>query len=208
MTGDMLRADGDETDGDDSGGQKPADPLALAVRDRLDRPIVLVGLMGVGKSTIGRRLATRLGLPFVDADEEIERAAGLSIADIFDTMGEPAFRDGERRVIRRLMSGEPQVIATGGGAFVDAETRDLILADGIAVWLQADIDVLVERTGRRTTRPLLRQGDPRAILMALLEKREPFYAQAPVHVRTGRGPHDDGVNSVLAALASQLGVTA
>jgi shikimate kinase len=164
------------------------------------KPIVLVGLMGAGKTTLGRRLAARLALPFVDADEEIEQAAGLSIADMFARFGEAAFRDGERRVIARLMAGPVQVIATGGGAFVDDETRALILARGIAIWLQADIDVLVERTARRDTRPLLKTGDPRTVLTDLLEKRSPAYAQAPIHIKSGRGPHDSSVETILAAL--------
>ncbi len=164
------------------------------------KSIVLVGLMGAGKTTLGKRLAARLNLPFVDADEEIERAAGLSIAEIFARFGEPAFRDGERRVIARLISGPVQVIATGGGAFVDAQTRALILASGIAIWLQADIDVLVERTARRDTRPLLKTGDPKVVLTDLLHQRTPAYAQAHIHVKSGRGPHDASVDTILAAV--------
>jgi shikimate kinase len=168
---------------------------------RLTKPVVLVGLMGVGKSTIGRRLSAYLHMPFVDADEEIEKAAGCTISEIFARFGEPAFRDGERRVIRRLMDGRPQVIATGGGAFADAETRELILSHGIAVWLQADIDVLVERTARRNTRPLLQNGDPREVLTQLASVRNPFYAQAPIHVTSGRGPHETTVTEILRRLA-------
>jgi shikimate kinase len=165
-----------------------------------DRPIVLVGLMGVGKSSIGRRLAARLQIPFADADAEIEQAAGLSVTEIFDRFGEPHFRDGERRVIARLMRGGPQVIATGGGAFVDAATRSLILDQGIAVWLDADLDVIVRRVGKRSHRPLLAGKDPRAVLGALATARAPAYAEAPIHVRTGDGPHEEGVAAVLEAL--------
>jgi shikimate kinase len=169
----------------------------------VDRPLVLVGLMGVGKSSVGKRLGQRLHLDFVDADEAIEQAAGCSVSEIFARFGEPEFRAGERRVIRRLMAGGPQVIATGGGAFVDDETRALILADGIAIWLQADIDLLVERTAKRDTRPLLRQGDPKDILTRLAAQREPFYAQAPIHVLSGRGPHEVVVNQIVDALRAR-----
>jgi shikimate kinase len=166
----------------------------------LDKPVVLVGLMGVGKTTVGRRLAARLQLPFTDADEEIEKAAGLSIAEMFSRYGEAAFRDGERRVIQRLMTGPVQVIATGGGAFVDAETRQQILMHGIAVWLTADIDLLVERTARRENRPLLQHGNPRDVLTDLLARRTPAYQQAPIHVMSERGPHDQSVDAIIAAL--------
>ena len=163
--------DHDETE------QSTADLAALA--RRIDRPVVLVGMMGTGKSSIGRRLATLLHLPFVDADEAIEQAAQLSISEIFERHGETAFRDGERRVIARLMVGERKVIATGGGAFINPETRALILAKAITVWLDADIDTLVERTTRKDTRPLLRQGDPREILTRLRDERRPAYAEGP-----------------------------
>jgi shikimate kinase len=166
----------------------------------VQKPIVLVGLMGAGKSTVGRRLAARLHLPFVDADDEIEKAAGLSVAEMFTRYGEAAFRDGERRVIQRLMAGPVQVIATGGGAFVDESTRQLILADGIAIWLQADIEVLVERTARRDQRPLLHHGNPHDILTDLLEKRRPAYQQAPIHITSGHGPHEQSVESIIVAL--------
>jgi shikimate kinase len=165
------------------------------------RPIVLVGLMGVGKSTVGRRLASRLHLPFVDADKEIETAAGLSIAEIFARYGEQAFRDGERRVIARLIDGRPKVIATGGGAFMNDQTRALILARATAVWLDADIDVLVDRVSRRDDRPLLQDRDPRQVLVELSAKRNPVYALAPIHVRSEPLPHDATVDSILKALA-------
>ncbi|WP_188656668.1 shikimate kinase [Sphingomonas metalli] len=164
------------------------------------RPIVLVGLMGVGKSTVGRRLAARLSLPFADADHEIEAAAGLSVTEIFDRFGEPYFRDGERRVIGRLMDGTPKVIATGGGAFVNDETRNLILEQGLAVWLNASPDVLAERVRRRDTRPLLRGRDPKTVLTDLASRRDPYYALAPIHVSSQRGPHEATVNAILKAI--------
>jgi shikimate kinase len=167
---------------------------------RLDRPIVLVGMMGVGKSTVGRKLAALLHLPFCDADDEIEQAAQLSVNEIFERFGEPYFRDGERRVIARLLAGGPAVIATGGGAVAQAETRQLILDGGIAVWLDSDLDTLVERVGRRNTRPLLKNGDPREIVGRLKAEREPFYAEAPIHVASGGGPHGETVNRIVRAL--------
>ena len=166
------------------------------------RPIVLVGLMGVGKTTIGRRLAQRLGLPFVDADAEIETASGLTVAEIFARFGEAHFRDGERRVIARLIDGEPKVIATGGGAFIQDDTRAQILARTIAVWLDADIATLVERVRRRDTRPLLMDRDPGDVLTALAAVRNPIYAQAPIHVGSKRGPHAETVDIIIAALAA------
>ena len=171
---------------------------------RIDRPIVLVGMMGVGKSSVGRKLAATLGCSFVDADEEIEAAAGMTIPEVFEAHGEGYFRDGERRVIARLIkdgAGRDQgghgVIATGGGAFCNAETRALILDQAIAVWLDSDIDTLVERTSRKDNRPLLRQGDPREILTRLREQRRPAYSQAPIHVVSSNGPHGRTVQSVL-----------
>lgn len=164
------------------------------------RPIVLVGLMGVGKSTVGRRLAHRLHLPFVDADEEIEVAAGMTVAEIFDRFGEASFRDGERRVIQRLIDGTPKVIATGGGAFVDGHTRALILAEAIAVWLDAHPDVLAERVRRRDTRPLLRGRDPREVLIELARVRNPLYALAPIRVASHKAPHEATVSAILEAL--------
>lgn len=166
-----------------------------------DRPIVLVGLMGVGKTTIGRRLAQRLGLAFVDADEEIEAAAGMTIAEIFEIFGESYFRDGERRVIARLIDGRPKVIATGGGAFMNEETRALILEKATAIWLEADLDTLVERVRRRSTRPLLKDRDPREVLSELAKVRNPIYALAPIHVRSQPSPHDATVQAILKALA-------
>lgn len=164
------------------------------------RPIVLVGLMGVGKSTVGRRLARRLYLPFVDADEEIEVAAGMTIAEIFDRFGEAYFRDGERRVIQRLIDGTPKVIATGGGAFVNEHTRALILGHAIAVWLHAEVDVLAERVRRRDTRPLLRDRDAGAVLAELARIRNPIYALAPIRVASHKAPHEATVAAILEAL--------
>lgn len=162
--------------------------------------IVLVGLMGVGKSTIGRRLASRMNLPFIDADDEIERAAGMSIQEIFDTYGEQAFRDGERRVISRLIDGTPKVIATGGGAFVNDDTRRLILEKAVAVWLDADIDILVERVARREGRPLLKGRNPREVLTELAKAREPFYAQAPIRIVSADTPHDSTIDKIMKAI--------
>lgn len=171
---------------------------------RLDRPLVLVGLMGVGKSTVGRRLANMLGRNFVDADEEIENAAQRSIAEIFSEFGEGYFRDGERRVIARLIEEHDGVIATGGGAFVNDETRALILEKAIAVWIDCRIETLVERTSRRNTRPLLNSGDPREILTRLHEERRPFYAEAPIHVMSDSGPHQETAAKILEALDKWL----
>lgn len=173
-----------------------------AIARRIDRPVVLVGMMGTGKSSIGKRLSALLHLPFVDADEAIEEAAQLTIAEIFERHGEAHFRDGERRVIARLMDGanpadRRKIIATGGGAFVNPETRALILDQAITVWLDADVDTLVERTSRKDTRPLLRQGDPREILTRLRTERAPAYAEAPIHVMSGRGPASRTVTRVL-----------
>jgi shikimate kinase len=164
------------------------------------KPIVLVGLMGVGKTTVGRRLAQRLGLPFVDADHEIETAAGMTITDIFDRFGEEYFRDGERRVIARLIDGTPKVIATGGGAFVQEQTRTLILESALAVWLSAAPSVLADRVARRDTRPLLRGRDPETVLSDLAKVRNPFYAMAPIHVESVAAPHDATVHAILKAL--------
>lgn len=162
-----------------------------------ERSIVLVGLMGAGKTTVGRRLAQRLGLSFVDADVEIERAAGETIPEIFERHGEATFREGERRVIARLLDGEPQVLATGGGAFMDQTTRDNISARGLSVWLRADLDVLMRRVLRRNNRPLLKQGDPRATMERLIGERYPVYAQADVTVESIEGPHEVVVDDVI-----------
>ena len=172
---------------------------------RLDRSIVLVGLMGAGKTSIGRRLAVRLGLPFVDADQEIERAAGCSIEDFFARFGEAAFREGERRVIARLLDESPRVIATGGGAFMDPSTRAAIAAQGCSVWLKADLDTLHKRVRRRSNRPLLKHGDPREVLAGLMERRHPVYAEADIVVESREGPHEAVVEDTVRALAARFG---
>ena len=164
------------------------------------KPIVLVGLMGAGKSTVGRRLAGRLALPFVDADAEIEAAAGMTVAEIFDRFGEAYFRDGERRVIARLIDGSPKVIATGGGAFVNADTRALILRQTTAIWLDADPVVLADRVRRRDTRPLLRGRDPMTVLTDLASARNPLYALAHLRVPSAHAPHEVTVTAILKAL--------
>ena len=174
------------------------------IASAIDRPIVLVGLMGAGKSTVGRRLSSMLGRDFIDADHAIEEAAQRSISEIFDEFGETYFRDGERRVIARLIEENHGVIATGGGAFVDDETRALILEKAIAVWIDCDIDTLVERTSRRNTRPLLRSGDPKQILGDLFNKREPYYRQAQIRVLSEDGPHNDTARSIIKAIDEWL----
>ena len=177
-----------------------------ALARRIDRPVVLVGMMGVGKSSVGRKLAGLLDMPFIDADEEIERAAQMAIPEIFAQFGEPYFRDGERRVIARLIDGPGTrcVIATGGGAFVNAETRALILDRTIPVWLDSDVETLLDRVGRKDNRPLLKQGDPREILTRLRAEREPAYSQAPIHVLSTAGPHSRTVAKVLKGIAAWL----
>jgi shikimate kinase len=172
--------------------------------DRLDKPVVLVGLMGAGKSTVGRRLARRLGLPFVDTDAAIAEAAGLPPGEIFERYGEAEFRDGERRLVARLIDGEVRVIATGGGVFVDARTRRLLNERAITVWLDAPVDVLADRTARRDTRPLLRNGDPKGTLERLAQERGPAYREAHIRVTTGGGAHGEVVESIVGALERHL----
>lgn len=166
------------------------------------RSVVLVGMMGAGKSSIGRRLAARLGIPFVDADAEIEAAAGMSIPEIFAKHGEPYFRAGEARVIARLLESGPQVLATGGGAIMDARTRELIAAKGISVWLKADVEVLIRRTKRRGERPLVDR------LKTLLPQREPFYALSDLTIQSREEPHDAIVEELVAGLSGKLGTAA
>lgn len=168
-------------------------------------PITLVGLMGVGKTSVGKRLAARLGLPFVDADAEIEIACGMTVPEIFARFGEAHFRDGERRVIARLVDGAPKVVATGGGAFIQDDTRALILARSTAVWLDADIQTLVERVKKRDTRPLLAGKDAGEVLRALAAVRTPIYAKAPIRVTSGAGPHGDVVEAIIDALCAANG---
>jgi len=165
------------------------------------RTIVLVGLMGAGKTKIGRRIAAKLDLPFFDSDEEIEAAAGETIEEIFRNRGEAAFRDGERRVIARLLTGSTHVLSTGGGAFMDAQTRRIITQRGVSIWLRADLDVLFARVSRRSNRPLLKAPDPRAVLAELIERRHPVYAQADITIDSGDGPADATVGRAITALA-------
>lgn len=179
-----------------------AELAALAAR--LDRPVVLVGMMGVGKSTVGRRLAGLLGTDFCDADDEIEQAAQMSISEMFENYGEAYFRDGEKRVIQRLLDAGTCVLATGGGAFMQEDTRAIILERGIAVWLDADLDTLVERVTRRDTRPLLRNGDPEEIVARLKAEREGAYAQAPIHVSSNKGPHAEAAMRIAKAIDQWL----
>lgn len=177
---------------------KDSDIAKIAAR--IDRPVVLVGLMGAGKSTVGRRLAAMLGRDFIDADDAIEEAAQRKVSEIFEEFGEAYFRDGERRVIARLLDENGGVIASGGGAFVDPETRALILERAIAVWIDCDIETLVERTSRRSHRPLLKTGDPRQILTRLAREREPFYSEAHVRVKSENGPHKDTARAIIEAI--------
>jgi len=184
-----------------AGRASPANLLALLGT----RSIVLVGMMGVGKSSIGRRLAARLGIPFVDADTEIEKAADMSIADIFARHGEAYFRSGEARVIARLLDGGPQVLATGGGAVMNADTRTAIKAKGVSVWLSAEFDELTRRISKRKDeRPMLQTADPAATLRELLAVREPVYAQADITVQSREVPHEAIVTEILSALADFL----
>ncbi|MEW5423359.1 shikimate kinase [Amorphus sp. 3PC139-8] len=188
----------------------PSSPSASAlaperIAARLgSRSIVLIGMPGAGKTSIGRRLAARLELPFVDADHEIEAAAGMAIPDIFEVHGEAAFRDGERRVIKRLLGQGPQILATGGGAFMAEDTRAAIAAMGISVWLKADHETLMERVRRRTNRPLLAGEDPEGVMRRLLEQREPVFALADLTVTSYNVAHDTIVASLLQALDGYL----
>lgn len=167
-----------------------------------ERTLVLVGLMGAGKSTVGRRLASSLRLPFHDADHEIEAAAGCSISDFFERYGEKAFREGERKVIARLLSGPRHVLATGGGAFMDPDTRKVIKERGLSIWLRADISLLLERVTKRPTRPLLKDGDPRATMERLIEERYPIYAEADIVVDSNGGPHEAVMHQIITKLAA------
>ena len=168
------------------------------------RSIVLVGMMGAGKSSVGRRLAARLLLPFTDADSEIEVAAGMSVADIFATHGEPAFRSGEQRVIARLLHNRPQVLATGGGAFMNPDTRAAIREHGVSIWLKAEFEVLMRRIKRRTDRPMLKTDDPAATLQSLIEERYPVYAQADLTIESREVPHMTVVDEIVQALDQHL----
>jgi shikimate kinase len=191
---------------DGPGAQTSPRAQSAAEALRGNKTIVLVGLMGAGKTTVGKALAALLNLPFRDADSEIEKAAGLSVSEIFAQLGETEFRRGERRVIRRLLNEEtPHILATGGGAFADPETRALIKARAVSVWLRAEMEALLRRVARKNTRPLLRDGDPRAILTALLAERGPAYAEADVTVDSNDGAVGDTVKRVIAALHAQAG---
>jgi len=168
------------------------------------RSLVLIGMMGAGKSSIGRKLAHRLNLPFVDADAEIERAAGMSISDIFAKHGEPYFRAGEARVIARLLEGGPQVLATGGGAFMHPQSREAIRAKGISVWLKAEYDVLMKRIKRRSDRPMLKTQDPGETLRRLMQERDPVYGEADVIVHSREVPHEIIIAEIISAVAQRL----
>jgi shikimate kinase len=185
-------------------GPSSGDAAVAAALGR--RSIVLVGMMGAGKSSIGRRLAARLGIPFTDADAEIEQAAVMSIAEIFDTHGEPYFRAGEARVIARLLEHGPQVLATGGGAFMNAQTRANIRHKGVSVWLKAELDVLARRLRRRNARPLLKTEDPVATLSSLLAERDPVYGEADLTVLSRDISHEVIVEEIIAAVRDKLGV--
>ena len=184
--------------------QKPAEsgPESAVVRALGGRSIVLVGMMGAGKSSIGRRLASRLGIPFIDADAEIESAAGMTIPEIFEKHGEPYFRAGEARVIARLLDNGPQVLATGGGSVMDPQTRALIGQKSISIWLKADIDVLLKRTKRRNDRPLVEK------IKDLLPVREPIYAQADIIIQSRDEPHDTIIDEIMGELPKRLGLRA
>jgi shikimate kinase len=184
--------------------QKPAEsgPESAVVRALGGRSIVLVGMMGAGKSSIGRRLASRLGIPFIDADTEIVSAAGMTIPEIFEKHGEPYFRAGEARVIARLLDNGPQVLATGGGSLMDPQTRALIGQKGISIWLKADVDVLLKRTKRRNDRPLVEK------IKDLLPVREPIYAQADIIIQSRDEPHDTIIDEIMGELPKRLGLRA
>jgi shikimate kinase len=186
---------------------QPIQPISESdptLRLALDRPVVLVGLMGAGKTRVGKRLAAHLELPFVDTDQEIEAETGKTISELFDALGEPEFRQGERRMIARLLQGPISVIASGGGAFMDPVTRTNIRARAISIWLKADLDALVLRTSRSKKRPLLQGVDPEAKLAELMELRHPIYAEADLTVQSLAGPIDETVQAVVGALTQHL----
>lgn len=182
-------------------------PKAALIAALGQRSIVLVGMMGAGKSSVGRRLAARLDIPFVDADTHIEEAAHMTIPDIFERFGEDEFRALERRVIARRLDHGPQVLATGGGAFINPDTRSAIRRSGISLWLNADLDVLLRRVKRRSDRPLLRTGDPGETLRRLMEERYPVYAEADIIIHSRDVPHDKIVDEIVGSLCGHLGVT-
>ena len=172
-----------------------------------DRPIALVGLMGVGKTTVGRRLAKKLALPFYDSDDEIEKASGRTVAGYFKDHGEDAFREGELRVITRLLDGKPIILATGGGAFIPENTRNVLMENAITVWLKGDFETIMERVSKKNTRPLLQVPDPRARMRELMDIRYPIYAKAHITVPIARGPHIRTVNRVMRALEKHASQT-
>jgi shikimate kinase len=179
--------------------------LAVSVRRALaNRSIILVGMMGSGKSSIGRRVAVAMDLPFVDADAEIEAAAGMTIEEIFRDHGEPYFREGEERVIRRILQKGPQIVSTGGGAVISAQTRAAIAQSGVSIWLDAPVDLLLQRVSRRDNRPLLKTDDPRAVLERLLSERGMYYAEADLRYESRDAPHETVVEEILALLSSHL----
>ena len=187
--------------------RRPDDERTLRLIEVLGRrSIVLVGMMGSGKTTVGRRIAARLELPFVDADVEIEKAAAKTIAEIFAEHGEAYFRDGERRVIARLLAEGPQVLATGGGAFMNAETRASVRAQAVSVWLKADPEVLIQRLRRKTNRPLLANGDPEGTIRRLVAERYPVYADADITIDSRDVPHDVAAEEIVAVIADRLGI--
>lgn len=179
-------------------------PKPLAPSLRFDKSLVLIGMPGAGKSSVGRKLANRLNVPFKDSDDEVERAASMRVTDIFADLGEAAFRDGERRVIARLLSGPPCVLSTGGGAFMNEATRALIKKEAISLWLKADFDVLFERVSRTNDRPLLQRGDPETILRQMMKAREPVYAEADLTFRSENLPLDETVDNVVDFLSSHF----
>lgn len=181
-----------------------ADRASTIRRALNNRSIVLVGIMGVGKSTIGKRLSQYLDIPFVDADKEIEKAAGMSIQDIFDQFGEDAFRSGEKKVIKRLLDEGQKILATGGGAFVNEEIRNDVSENGVSVWLNADLDILMKRVQRRADRPLLKTEDPEATMRALLEERNPQYALSDIHIESRTVSRDVIAGELVDILADQL----
>ncbi len=200
----MTELDTPKPDGNESAHPLPAPDIDAIVAALGTRSIVLVGIMGCGKSTIGRRLAQRLELPFTDADTEIEQAANMTIAEIFDQHGEAYFRSGEERVIARILGEGPQILATGGGAFMSAETRERIAEDAVSVWLKADLAIVMERVRRRSHRPLLQTPDPEATVRELLAVREPVYATADLTVVSSDVPHDIVVDDLVYSLAGYL----
>ncbi len=207
--GNRLKLGGAQKEGLRHGGAEMSKANAAidAIKSGLEnRCIVLVGLMGAGKTTVGRRLASRLRIPFLDADHEIEEAAGMKVAEIFEKYGEEQFRDGERKVVARLLESQSAVLATGGGAYMNEETRALIETQAISVWLKAELELLLERVARRDTRPLLKAGDARSILERLITERYPIYAQARLTIETGEGPHEHVVQDILRSLEEFIGL--